>query len=351
VEALAERLADPRRLAQVLLYLSNHASLTGAHAQAIAGAERALALATAAQDSVRQALAYLYLGTAYQTQSNYQQALDCLRQAVVAFDRVPLQDRCGQVLLPAVTVRVRLAWCHAELGTFAAGRAIGEAGLQLAEAAAHPASLMTAARELGLLCLRQGDLARAIPLLEQAIRLWQEAALPPFLLQIGMGLSTAYMLGGRRDDGLALLLQVLAQGRALDTIGFQALHGCAVGETQLMAGRLAEAHASAASALAYARVQQERGHEAYALRLLGAIAARREPPAQGPAEACYRESLALAEALGMRPLQAHCHRGLGMLYTTTGQRELAGAALSTAMAMYQAMDMTFWLPETQAALA
>jgi hypothetical protein len=39
------------------------------------------------------------------------------------------------------------------------------------------------------------------------------------------------------------------------------------------------------------------------------------------------------------------------LYATTGQREQARAELSTAMAMYQSMDMTFWLPETEAALA
>ena len=59
----------------------------------------------------------------------------------------------------------------------------------------------------------------------------------------------------------------------------------------------------------------------------------------------------LAEELGMRPLQAHCHRGLGTLYARTGQREQARTALSTAIAMYQAMAMTFWLPQTEAALA
>jgi hypothetical protein len=53
----------------------------------------------------------------------------------------------------------------------------------------------------------------------------------------------------------------------------------------------------------------------------------------------------------MRPLQAHCQRGLGTLYATTGQREQARTALSTAVDMYRAMEMTFWLPETEAALA
>ena len=65
----------------------------------------------------------------------------------------------------------------------------------------------------------------------------------------------------------------------------------------------------------------------------------------------YREALALADELGMRPLQAHCHRGLGMLYATVGQRQQASTALTTALEMYRAMDMTFWLPQAEAALA
>jgi hypothetical protein len=53
----------------------------------------------------------------------------------------------------------------------------------------------------------------------------------------------------------------------------------------------------------------------------------------------------------MRPLQAHCHHGLGSLHAKTGQQEQARAALSTAIEMYCAMDMTFWLPQAEAALA
>jgi len=59
----------------------------------------------------------------------------------------------------------------------------------------------------------------------------------------------------------------------------------------------------------------------------------------------------LADELGMRPLQAHCHRGLGTLYATIGQREQARAELSTAIEMYQSMEMTFWLPQAETTLA
>ena len=50
-------------------------------------------------------------------------------------------------------------------------------------------------------------------------------------------------------------------------------------------------------------------------------------------------------ALGMRPLQAHCHRGLGCM--PRRQREQA-RHLSTALDLYRTMDMTFWLPQTEA---
>ena len=53
----------------------------------------------------------------------------------------------------------------------------------------------------------------------------------------------------------------------------------------------------------------------------------------------------------MRPLQAHCHRGLGTLFVTTGQHEQARLELSTALNLYRAMEMTFWLPEAEAALS
>ena len=53
----------------------------------------------------------------------------------------------------------------------------------------------------------------------------------------------------------------------------------------------------------------------------------------------------------MRPLQAHCHRGLGMLYARLGRPEQARLALSAAIALYRAMEMTFWLPQAEAALA
>jgi tetratricopeptide (TPR) repeat protein len=150
---------------------------------------------------------------------------------------------------------------------------------------------------------------------------------------------------------VSLLTQAMEQATAMAMEAHQALCRLPLGEAQLLAGRLEEAHALAELALALARQHQERGHEAYALRLLGEIAARREPPDSDQAEAPYRQALALAEELGMRPLQAHCQRDLGKLYAKIGHHEQARAELSAAIILYRVMDMTFWLPEAEAALA
>ena len=122
-------------------------------------------------------------------------------------------------------------------------------------------------------------------------------------------------------------------------------------EAYLLAGQIAKASTLAEHALALARERKQRGYQAWALRLRAKIASQSDPPDAAQAEASYQQALTLAEALGMRPLQAHCHRGLGTLYVTTGQREQARTELSTAIAMYRDMAMTFWLPQTEAALA
>jgi hypothetical protein len=65
----------------------------------------------------------------------------------------------------------------------------------------------------------------------------------------------------------------------------------------------------------------------------------------------YQEAPAGDQAPGMRPLQAHCHRSLGMLYSRIGHQAQTRTELSAAIALYRAMEMTFWLPQTEAALA
>src|SRR5262249_41859562 len=151
-----------------------------------------------------------------------------------------------------------------------------------------------------------------------------------YLPMMAPALGAAYILDGRIADAVPLLTQAMAQAMAMERVDFQVLCSLSLGEAQLLAGRLEEAHTLAERALGHARAHQERGSEAYALRLLGDIAAWREPPESESAEARYRQALALAEELGMRPLVAHCHRGLGMLYLKLGKGAQACPELSAA---------------------
>jgi tetratricopeptide (TPR) repeat protein len=350
-ESLAAALDDQRRQGQISLHLAVHFNLMGAHDQATAAAQRALALATASGDIVQQALANLRLGIAYLCQDDYRRAVDYLQQAVAFFEGVRRRERFGFPNLPSVLSRAWLARYHTELGTFAEGRAVGEEGLRIAEAVAHPGSLMIASYGIGLLSFRQGDLSRALPLLERAVGICHEADLPAYFAQLAPALGAAYTLAGRVADAVLLLTKAMEQTIAQMEVDYQVLCSLSLGEAQMLASRLEEAQALAEQALTLARAHQERGNEAYALRLLGDIAARREPPEGEPAVAYYRQALTLANELGMRPLVAHCHRGLGTLYTAIGQQEQARAELATAVEMYRGMEMTFWLPQTETALA
>jgi tetratricopeptide (TPR) repeat protein len=164
---------------------------------------------------------------------------------------------------------------------------------------------------------------------------------------MGAGLGYAYALQGRLTEGRALLEEAISENIRTGTRS--AAHWARLSEVCRLVGRGEEAWQHACQALDLAR-QQRRGEE-LALYQLGVVHAHADPPDAAQAEAHYQQALALADELGMRPLVAHCHHGLGRLYTTTGQREQARAALAVAIDLYRAMDMTFWLPQAEAALA
>jgi tetratricopeptide (TPR) repeat protein len=163
-------------------------------------------------------------------------------------------------------------------------------------------------------------------------------------------LGAAYALAGRAAEAHPLLDQVLEYVAPGRRVIFQAFVLTELSEALLLVGRVDEASTTARHLLEFSYTHPGRGYQAHAHRLLGEVAIRRKPPDVDQAAAQYRQALVLAEELGMRPLQAHCHLGLGTLYTRTSQREQARAALSAAIDLYRAMDMTFWLPQAEAAL-
>jgi tetratricopeptide (TPR) repeat protein len=253
--------------------------------------------------------------------------------------------------LPSVNARAALVQCQAELGVFAEGVAHSAEGVRIAEVVDRPYSLIEVYAGLGLLYLRKGDLHQAIAALERGISVYQTWPIPLHFSLLASHLGLAYALDRRIDEALPLLEQAVEQATAIQLMRDLSLRVAALSEGYLLAGRLEEASDLAGRALALARTYKERGSQAHALRLLGEIAAYGDLPQVEPAEDYYRQAIALAEELGMRPLLAHCHKGLSTLYIKTGRLEPARVELTIAIALYRAMEMTFWLPQAEAMLA
>jgi DNA-binding NtrC family response regulator/predicted ATPase len=353
-EPLAEALGDQRRLGHLAGYLSVSLRRQGHIDEALASAQRALAIATTLGDVGLQVAANSFLGELYLWILNdYRQAVEPFRQNVEILHGPLLRERFGTTNVQSVVCRAQVARCLAELGAFAEGRAYAEDALRLAETVDHPYSFIWVCNGVGHFFLRQGALPQAIRVFERALTLREAVNFPGIFRQCRVSLGSAYALSGRLTEALPLLERglELEQSQPPFIRSLASLFPVWLGEGYVLAGRFEEAMRLGQQALEVTRAQKQRGYQAYALRLLGDIVAQRSPPELEEAEAHYRQALALAEALGMRPLQAHCHLGLGTLYAKTVMREQARAELATAIALYQAMAMTFWLPQAEAALA
>jgi class 3 adenylate cyclase/tetratricopeptide (TPR) repeat protein len=350
-QTLAEALGDQLRLGWASAYLIQSFMQVGEPDRALATGLRALTIATDLGEVDLAVAAQNYLGQLYRTLGDYPRAVECYGKTVAYLQGELLHERFGMSGVVSVQSRSYLACILAEYGAFAEGRAPAEEGVRIAEAADHPYSCIIAYWAVGFRYLRKGELPQAIPVLERALDLAQVMRIWIAVPWVAAPLGAAYAVAGRTAEALLLLEQAVEQAIAMHLMIDQALRIVWLGEAYLLAGRLSEAYTQAQRALEFSRARKERGHEAYALRLLGEFHTHRDPSEVEAAATHYRQALTLAEELGMRPLQAHCHLGLGTLYAQIGQAEHARSELATAIALYRAMEMTFWLPQTEPALA
>jgi tetratricopeptide (TPR) repeat protein len=350
-ETLATALDDQRRLGWVCAYMVASGTPDD-YEHGLAYGQRALAIATASRDFALEMMATFNLGIYYNLLGNYRQAVHYHRKNAEALVGEWLYERLGDPGPPSVGSRFWLVRSLVELGDFSEGNTQGTEAVRLAESIAQPFSLMNAYLGVGFLHLRQGDLPQAITWLAKGLEICQTTDVR-LQLQFAAGtLGYAYMLSGRLAEAQPLLEQAVELTAARPRLGSAyPLWAASLGEASLLAGHLEEAHQLAERALARARDTKQPAYEAYALRLHGEIAAQRTPLEVEPAVAAYQQAIALAEELGMRPLLAHCHLGLGSLYAKTGYPEPARAEFSAAITLYRAMDMTFWLPQAEAVLA
>jgi tetratricopeptide (TPR) repeat protein len=334
-EEIATVLDDRRRLGWVSAYLAWELTQAREHTQAIERAQRGLKIGRDLKDRRLQAVAGFIVGRAHQHLGDPPSAVSVLRETVACLEGELAHERFGMAGFPSVMSRALLAHTLGELGDFAEGIAHGEEAVRTAERVDHLHSLCYACVQIGALYLTKGDAQKSIPFLERSLHLGQAGNFP-FLFLAASALGHAYVLSGRIADALPLL-DLCAAPKVLDPVRVSLL----MTEAYLVAGRLAEASRIALHTQALTQQRRERGRHAHALRFLGEIAGRRDPPEVERAEANYRQALASAEDLSMRPLVAHCHFGLGKLFCRTGDHARAQVHLTTAAAMYREMDMGF----------
>jgi tetratricopeptide (TPR) repeat protein len=349
-ERLARAIGDTRRLGRVSSYLAQLSWITGRPETAVRSGEQALSLANALGEFALRVASNFYLGRSYQALGEYDRAIDFLQRNVTALQGDLRFELFGVAGLPAALSRIWLAWCLAERGSFTDATARAQEALELAENRDHPFTLTGAYLGVGIVCRCRGLVDQAVHALERARRLCHQHNFPVWLPRVLSFLGSTYALDGRLDEALSYLAQAVDQAASMSRRVDHALFVMRLGEATLLAGDVARAVEHARLAADLAREHRERPHEAYCEWLLGAIAGHQEPPDLVSGGAHYQLAMARAAALGMRPLVAHCHLGLGKLYRRTGKGAEAHEHLTTATAMYSAMDMRIWLEQAEAEL-
>ena len=351
-EALARSLDDQRRLGWVSTYMASHHVITGGDAAQLRTiAQRVEAVGETLGDVPLQVVAQYYLVLACYISGDYHGTEDLCRKLMQLLQGERTHEQYGVAVFPAVLCRAVLARALAERGGFDEGDAHGREAIRIAEALDHPYSIIWACLGLASLNNLRGDLSQAARLLERVVALCREWTITIWIPLATASLGHVYASSGRLDEGMSWLQQGLTAFESAGNGLFHSLSVVQLGEVYLFADQVEDARTCADRAVRLARERGERGYEAWALRLLGEVASQQNRPDVATAEAHYQQALALADELGMRPLQAHCHCGLGTLYTKIGRLEQACAELSAAIDLYRAMEMSFWLDRAEAELA
>jgi len=334
---LAEGAGDRPRTARACSFLAHALRLEGEPLRAVEMGERALALAEALDDEGLRVQIYDDLGQAYETAGMYSESVRMLRRNVELIQGERLFEHFGKPGPAGEWSRCALALVLTEVGEFHEARELAEEGARVARAVGRRGSLMLMRFVAGFVAFGQGDLEVARGKFEEGIALSSGIEGQQYERLCRSYLGYVDALSGRGADGIALLGEALERAPTAGRPAWMAR----LGEAHLLAGDEGEAARLAREALEGARLHSQRSVEARALLLRARAARGQLSPDISGAEAFYREALALATQLGLRPLVAHAQLGLASLYQQSGEREKAEKSLATARTLFDEMDMRF----------
>jgi len=341
-QTLASALGDQNRLGWASAYASQYLWRMGHPKQSEESGRRALAIASQLDDFALGVVANFFVGQGYFNVGDYCHADEHFRRNIAVLKGERAYERLGFTGLPSVLSRTWLALSLAQQGKFQEAMIHGQEALSVAKAVGQPYSLAAAYLDVGETYLDQGALDQAILALERATELCRTWDLGVIFPTVTALLGLAYAL----IDRLAEALPILEESKALATsvsIFDTPTVTIALGTGYLLLGRLDEATRITLRAAEFAGSRGFRGNQASTSLLLGEILSNKDSPDVAKAEGHYGRALALADDLGMRPLVAHCHRGLGRFYEREGKDKRAKEHRQKAQAMYVEMDMSFWI--------
>jgi tetratricopeptide (TPR) repeat protein len=346
-ETLARRLNDDRRHGSLCALLSTTHALLGELDEGRVTCERALEIAGSLKDlslritatSCREQLQY-YGG-------HYDHVVELAIDNLAALPSDAASD-FGVAAPPAVYNRVWIILSLAQLGRFADAAQYEASAIRLAEQTQKAFSVGVTHRAAGILHLVKSDWLQASSLLERAIAEFHRRNIALMLPTAIACYAWALAQLDRRNEALVHLRegeQLLQLQTEKGIVGDTAWAYHALGRAAILLGQPSDARRLAD--LAIKSSQRHPGFRAHAQHLLGDIATHLYHGDCEQAEGHYRQALALAEPRCMRPLMAHCHHGLGQLYSRAGKRQTAHEYLCTANTMYREMGMGFWLKKAE----
>jgi class 3 adenylate cyclase/tetratricopeptide (TPR) repeat protein len=350
-EPLAKEVGDKARLANCYNYLSTHLWTRGRHKEAIKLCEEGLALAESAGDFSVHITLMFHLGVPLLFTGQYERQVKLHQEMAERLSGSAVFERHGLAGLPSVLAHGMLSWGLAELGKFEEAEERGLQGVQIAEQGNNLFSTTWAYASVGLAFLLHGKLDRSTKMLEKAFALCREAnVLSAFSFTAG-SFGHAQSLLGHPDHALPMLWEAVMPQKVSFSVTPSAYPLTALAEAYRVKGDTKKAIQNAEEALSISRQNGERGFGAWALYYMAKIQSDGGPEQIDQALQSYRQAKEEAIELRMRPLLAHCHMGLGEAYIKTGFNEEARSELLAAIELYRCMDMNFWLPKAESALA
>ena len=346
-EAIATTLNDQARLARVFTFKALYFWSIGQQERAIEATEQALVAAQPVGEGPAQVLAKLFAGRARHAQGDYAQAIELMNWVICATDG----DRTNfleMANLPSVSARTWLSWSLAERGEFELAVARGDEAVYIAEAVDHVVSRIYAYMALGIVHLRKGNFDLAIRNLERAYQMSDRANLRMARATVAGYLGRAYTLINQAARAIEILDEAVEAAAGMELMVDQAMRLVHLGEAYLHTDQVKEATNVVQLALQNSLDYYQRGAGAWAHWLFGEINTRADN--LGAAECHYRKAMALASQLGMAPLLAHCHFGLGKGYGLVSKNEQSQEHLLAAASVYRTLEMASWIREIEMTL-